>query len=192
MAIEHKDIPDPQRHEPKGISAAVSGSVYVANGAGSGQWRKRFVDDPTFAEIDSPSSIKSLTSTVDVIVDGFVYDDVVTSKFNLTAGSRLTVLETGFYSVNFRVQLMPQTTLGANNETVNVKLVLNSISPPASRNIPLIITRNSISADTFVLEANRIIDLTSGDYFELYLNNQAATRSYAISAGLNLFKFGNI
>jgi hypothetical protein len=56
----------------------------------------------------------------------------------------------------------------------------------------LIITRNSISADTFILSANRIIDLTSGDYFEIYLNNAAATRSYSISAGLNLFKFGNI
>jgi hypothetical protein len=192
LTIEHKDIVDPEIHEPRGITSAVEGSTYVADGVGSGAWVKRYVDDPTFAEIDSPAAVKSLTSVTDVLVDGFAYDDVVSSKFNLTAGSRLTILETGYYSVNFRVQLTPQTTLGANNETINVKLVLNSLTPPASRNIPLIITRNSISADTFILSANRIIDLTSGDYFEIYLNNAAATRSYSISAGLNLFKFGNI
>lgn len=192
MTIEHKDITDPNLHEPKGIGSAVEGSVYVSNGVGSGSWIKRYVDDPAFVEIDSPAVVKSLTSVTDVLVDGFVYDDVVSSKFNLSSGNRLTILETGFYSVNFSVQLTPQTTLGANNETINVKLVLNSINPPASRNVPLIITRNSINTDTFILNVNRIIDLTAGDYFELYLNNQAATRSYSVKAGLNLFKFGNI
>lgn len=40
MAVEHKDIVDAQRHEPKGASTAVNNTVYVANGAGSGTWRK--------------------------------------------------------------------------------------------------------------------------------------------------------
>lgn len=39
MAIEHKDIVDAQRHEPKGISTAVANTVYVANGAGAGTWK---------------------------------------------------------------------------------------------------------------------------------------------------------
>lgn len=38
MAIEHKDITDGQRHEPKGASTASTGSVYVSDGAGSGSW----------------------------------------------------------------------------------------------------------------------------------------------------------
>lgn len=40
MAIEHKDIPDGQRHEPKGVSSALTGQVYVANGSNSGAWRR--------------------------------------------------------------------------------------------------------------------------------------------------------
>lgn len=40
MTIQHKDIPDAQRHEPKGISTASSGEVYVADGAGAGTWKK--------------------------------------------------------------------------------------------------------------------------------------------------------
>lgn len=36
---EHSSITDPHIHEPKGISSANEGMVYVANGDGSGTWR---------------------------------------------------------------------------------------------------------------------------------------------------------
>lgn len=39
-SIAHKDISDPNRHEPKGASTAVNKSVYVSNGAGSGIWKR--------------------------------------------------------------------------------------------------------------------------------------------------------
>lgn len=35
---EHSAITDPNIHEPKGVAAATSGQVYVADGAGSGTW----------------------------------------------------------------------------------------------------------------------------------------------------------
>jgi hypothetical protein len=38
MTIEHKDIPDGNRHEPKGASTAPLNAVYVSDGAGSGSW----------------------------------------------------------------------------------------------------------------------------------------------------------
>jgi hypothetical protein len=38
MAIQHRDIPEDGLHEPKGVSGASSGEVYVADGAGSGSW----------------------------------------------------------------------------------------------------------------------------------------------------------
>ncbi len=38
MTIEHKDLTDPQLHEPKGIATAQANQVYVANGVGSGSW----------------------------------------------------------------------------------------------------------------------------------------------------------
>jgi len=40
LTIEHKDIPDTDRHEPKGVSLAVADSSYIANGAASGVWKK--------------------------------------------------------------------------------------------------------------------------------------------------------
>lgn len=40
MAIQHKDIPESELHEPKGVSVAAANTVYVATGLGSGSWQK--------------------------------------------------------------------------------------------------------------------------------------------------------
>lgn len=40
MSINHKDIADPNIHEPKGASAAVANRVYLSDGAGSGSYWK--------------------------------------------------------------------------------------------------------------------------------------------------------
>lgn len=40
MPVQHKDIPDAQLHEPKGISTAANRQAYFANGSGSGTWKK--------------------------------------------------------------------------------------------------------------------------------------------------------
>lgn len=37
--VEHVDIADPNIHEPKGVASAVAQAVYVADGAGSGDWK---------------------------------------------------------------------------------------------------------------------------------------------------------
>lgn len=35
---QHKDLTGADLHEPKGAATALAGSVYVANGSGSGAW----------------------------------------------------------------------------------------------------------------------------------------------------------
>lgn len=36
--VQHKSIIDPNIHEPKGVKYAQAGTVYIANGSGSGVW----------------------------------------------------------------------------------------------------------------------------------------------------------
>ena len=36
--IDHSNITDPYLHEPRGIATAATGTVYVADGVGSGTW----------------------------------------------------------------------------------------------------------------------------------------------------------
>lgn len=38
--VNHKTLPDAQRHEPKGAAAASVDTVYVSDGAASGTWKQ--------------------------------------------------------------------------------------------------------------------------------------------------------
>ncbi len=38
MTVQHRDIPEAQLHEPKGVSTAQANQTYVADGATSGSW----------------------------------------------------------------------------------------------------------------------------------------------------------
>jgi len=37
---QHRDLTGADLHEPKGVTGAATGSVYVSNGAGSGTWKR--------------------------------------------------------------------------------------------------------------------------------------------------------
>lgn len=70
LSIQHKDIPDANLHEPKGVAAAVNKSVYKANGAGSGSWVK--LND---SDMDYTDKTKNL----------FGWNDIADSQY--TSGS---------------------------------------------------------------------------------------------------------
>lgn len=40
MTIQHRLISDSELHEPKGVVSAIQGAAYVADGVGSGTWKK--------------------------------------------------------------------------------------------------------------------------------------------------------
>lgn len=65
MAIEHVGITDPDIHEPKGVSTALAGQVYVADGAGSGAFT---------AQVGQPSNVVTVESLSDLPtpVTGFI------------------------------------------------------------------------------------------------------------------------
>ena len=68
--IEHKDLPDELCHEPKGASTASVGEVYVADGEGSGEFKKVPV-----------SSLDIIVSTVEDMIQ-----PVVPSTVSITDG----------------------------------------------------------------------------------------------------------
>jgi hypothetical protein len=58
--IQHSVITDPHIHEPKGASTASNGTVYVANGAGSGTWKVIEI-----ANLDYDALLAAIQSDVD-------------------------------------------------------------------------------------------------------------------------------
>lgn len=80
--IAHKNLTDPQLHEPKGASTAANGSVPFADGNGSTEWRTvkvdeldftpEFVDDAPASEVVIPDPIS--TSGMSATTDGVLAD----------------------------------------------------------------------------------------------------------------------
>ena len=79
--IEHNELPDELLHEPKGASTAVAGTVYVADGAGSGSFQKL----PTTS---LNITIPEITSAEPIVVDSTV--DLDGSTLSQAADGSLT------------------------------------------------------------------------------------------------------
>jgi len=87
MAIEHSSIGAGEIHEPKGAASALTGQVYVANGAGSGAWTpnggfsNRVIIDPT----TGPAILGgTIDSSVEYFIDGLV--DMGTTEITVPTG----------------------------------------------------------------------------------------------------------
>ena len=64
--IEHSELPDNLLHEPKGASTAAAGTVYIADGAGSGSFKKL---PTTSLNITVPSVAAAAHSAVTGTID---------------------------------------------------------------------------------------------------------------------------
>ena len=63
--VNHSTLTDPYLHEPKGIAAAASGAVYIADGAGSGDWQQHHNYINGYVEFDAttPAYQHSVTTS---------------------------------------------------------------------------------------------------------------------------------
>ena len=103
--IEHNELPDELLHEPKGASTAVAGTVYIADGAGSGSFQKIPTSslDITAATIESigdiqiPATISMDGATLSQTAEGTLTDvqafvgipQEITTKINENAAELL-------------------------------------------------------------------------------------------------------
>lgn len=121
VEIQHKDVTDPQIHEPKGISAADEGQVYVADGEGSGVWLKLSPSDLDFeqAEFDNTTlepdvTARTLSDALSGTLTNSVADASTFAQVNknckeitaqvLNADEMIAVLKTNVAELNRVVQ----------------------------------------------------------------------------------------
>lgn len=98
--IQHSAIPDGQRHEPKGISTAASGQVYVANGTGSGAWAspKSIVE---FTPVITAASVAATsTSEQTFTVTGVLATDKLVGVIKPTHQSSLGIVNSRIVANN--------------------------------------------------------------------------------------------
>lgn len=125
--LQHKDLPESQLHEPKGVSTATSGQIYIANGSGSGAWTNQPIppgvvsqgvydyNDLTTASTPIPLSVANtqyeMTNDGAGAFTNLTYAlpglaniwDVATDRFDFNSGSVLRLGDTVDIRFDFEV-----------------------------------------------------------------------------------------
>lgn len=125
MTVEHVDITDPYVHEPKGVSAANSGEIYVADGAGSGDW----INKKTFSVLPQYGAMATLANaTATAMATANTYYQIAGTY---TAGTlngftfvsnHLTVPTTGVYQITYDILI---TQSGGADQTYKLSVGIN-------------------------------------------------------------------
>jgi len=105
MAIQHKDIPEGQIHEPKGISLAANRQVYVADGSGSGDWAK--IKSENLEGLAGDGGVAGMLPTTDG-----------SNGFSLVAHASYGVMGVTNNTVSFPLTAASDTTLQTNSDYV--------------------------------------------------------------------------
>lgn len=111
---DHASLTDPELHEPKGAASASSGSVYIADGAGSGSFASlpwgslsgrqvfltaRIADISTAGQVYVVSPVAGTVSKIYSVINGAIAtaDVTLTSKLGGTAitDGAITVTQAG-------------------------------------------------------------------------------------------------
>lgn len=165
--IQHKDIPDSGRHEPKGASTAKSGSVIVSNGAGGTTFKKLTRDSLQGTLTSGPLSVKDDGSFA---TGGTVYAVINKSSSSSSSligpsngvsitGANFSVSETGMYRVEATngLSVITTTQLSPSEPSGQVATSTSSVVYPTFRN-----TTTSVTLFTGM---SSLVELTAGNLY---------------------------
>lgn len=157
--VNHNTLTDPYLHEPKGISTALAGQIYVADGAGSGDWveNSRIVGGYLTFSTGSPYAHSVTTS-----------DTVLNPTFSLSTNNGFT----GLSSPNARLRY-------DGTETINASMdAIFSIqqSSGSSKQVQMVFYKNGSE----LMGSRMIATAASGEWHVMALkfNTTLATNNY--------------
>jgi len=176
MTIQHNVITDPDLHEPKGIAAASSGQVYVANGSGSGTWKDKDKGLGAWTGFDSATpAYQHTTTTSDTVLDNTLTTGA-NDGFTIVTTPNLRITYSGTETITSFVQLSLATKQASGSDR-NVEWVLfkNGTELTGSRVI------RTLSTNTWgSITLSTVVSLATSDYLEIYTKaDGACTVDYA-------------
>lgn len=172
MAIEHDAIADGERHEPKGISTATSGHIYVADGLGSGSWSGELT--PAFGQMSITNNATAIAVTAATDTD--LYTDSDFTKLT-GAGAPWASIQLEDFTFNtdrlicntagtYYIDVYMVVSHSVNNVLVGMKYSVNDTTPFIARtpavNLPNLGKKS-------ILTGCGIGTLAANDYVSLYI-----------------------
>lgn len=146
--VEHVDIADGERHEPKGASTATVGQVYVSDGAASGTWEDFAYDiSGVIADVSAPSFIlipilnDCVVTSIKYVLGGAI--TLADSTITVTRGSAAGAMGTKViaFTASAEGTVFTQTPSGNNTITANTHHYIKIATDGASTTTaPLYVT----------------------------------------------------
>ena len=173
--IEHSVLSGSELHEPKGISSASDGQIYVANGSGGGVWEDQITNVHGEMVVINNATATAVTAAADAtlntdsdyvkITAGWTGDHLHNVSFNT---DELILSKGGFYYISFWCSIKVPT----NNNFVSIKYAINDTAPYSNRKIK----SQSVTANDYInMSATGILDsITADDTLSMYI---AATKT---------------
>ena len=186
MPIEHKNITDPNIHEPLGVATADSGDMYVANGAGSGTWQKSSMNAHGEMTVTNNTTATVITAAADATLN------TDTDYVKITAGwgaphahgvtfnvDELVAPVNGHYEVAFWSSIK----VPSINNFIGIKYAVDDSTPYSLQKI----VSQSVSANDYKnLSGHGGIDLTTGQTVSVYIAGTKTDNLVIEEAGVSL------
>jgi hypothetical protein len=176
--IQHSALTDPEVHEPKDITTADAGAVYVADGAGSGAWQQPaghaygelyISEGATSQTLAAASGTAKLNPTAEWTTNGNA--NVTLSAANGT----ITITHAGEYSLNFWITFT--TASIAAGAKYRFYYAVNGVH--GTRNV--FVTKPTNGADTVHCSASGLATLAVNDVVTIYVGGDSTSSSTAIT-----------
>lgn len=176
--IQHSALTDPEVHEPKDITTAEAGAVYVADGSGSGAWQQPaghaygelYISEGVTAQtLSSASGTAKLNPTGEWTTNGNA--NVTLSAANGT----ITITHAGEYALDFWITF----TTASIAAGAKYRFYYTVNGTHGTRNV--YITKPTNGADTLHCAASGIATFAANDVVTIYVGGDATSSSTAIT-----------
>ena len=179
MTIQHNAIDDPDIHEPKGVSTATAGRVYISNGSGSGTWAyppakphaELYISGGTTAHtLAAASAFTLLNPSGEWTASG--NEDILT----VTPGNGIITLnQAGHYLITFWINFT--TTAIASGSAYNFKYALDgSVGTRLSS-----VVKPTNGVDTLILSSTGTLAATAGQTLSIFVSGDGTSSGQNIT-----------
>lgn len=180
--VNHSTLTDPYLHEPKGVASAGAGTVYVANGSGSGNWyeKNRFIGAYIDFDATTPAYQHSVT-TADTIINP-TFTVAANNGFTGETSPNARLKYTGTEDINAQI-VFTISSKNADSVTRNAEFSLfkNGVELGGSRSI------RSISAGSWgSISVFGYTTFSTNDYLEVKVKGSASFTMDVASAFLSI------
>jgi hypothetical protein len=198
--IQHRDIADPNIHEPKGVKFAAKDTAYIADGNGSGAWKEILL--PGFS-VSTESLLVALGGGMTGA--GLINPGVYPAGFQTAASDSssigvysnyLNITKTGIYLII--PEVIVSLTMGTDTDysiTLDTSFSKSTTSKVAVSPIAPTLRLVARPADTGVITKMLVLSLTAGDNLCLWKTGTGSSNalrlpvSTSISGHIQIIKF---